>query len=190
MPRERADDARPAVEHAAVVLRPTEPQAHPHRARDWAVAAVVGVAGGAVVGLGITAVTTGAVLPGGAPHALELTRVETALGAAEGELDRTVTVPADALAGLVPGDRRTFTVDVTNDAETARVLRHSVSWEPSPGVPPFVTDPDVDLVGAPATVGAGETVRMTVVVTAPEDWGVENQGTGASLVLELRAGPS
>lgn len=188
MAGERSDDASVPVEHAAVVLRRTEAEPHGHRRRDWVVAAVVGVAGGAVVGLGITAATTG-VLPGGSPG-LELTRVEAGLGAAEGDVDRTVTVPADALAGLVPGDTRTFTLEVTNGAETSRSLRHSVSWEQAPGVPPFATEPDVELLGVPARVAAGQTVRLTVVVTAPLDWGVENQGTGASLVLELRASAS
>ncbi len=123
--------------------------------------------------------TNARVQPGTALR-LELPDVPGVVAAAD-----HVTLPSAVLDGLVPGDVRTFTVQVSNDADADVLVTSAFAWAPVPSGQGFVDEPEVRVEGVPPQLGPGESVVATVRVSTPESWDAANRGRTGRLVVRF-----
>lgn len=93
-----------------------------------------------------------------------------------------ITIPASQLADLVPGDSRSFEIQVKNAGGVPMSVEAEATWVASGAG--FVGAPTVDLAGVPAaTLAADATATVTVEVTVPDDWDAANQERSQELEI-------
>ncbi len=96
-----------------------------------------------------------------------------------------VTLPSTVLEELVPGDVRTFTVRVSNEADASVLVTSAFAWAPLPSDQRFVEDPAVRIDGLPPLLDPGASAEATVTVHAPQDWNPANRGRTGRLVVRF-----
>ncbi|MBT0993141.1 hypothetical protein KIN34_02390 [Cellulomonas sp. DKR-3] len=93
-----------------------------------------------------------------------------------------IAIPARELADLVPGDSRSFEIDVKNAGSVPMTVEAEARWAAS-GTG-FDGAPQVALSGVPAgAFAADDTATVTVEVTVPDDWPVTNQERSQELSI-------
>lgn len=98
-----------------------------------------------------------------------------------------LTVPADALANLLPGQSRTIKLWVKNASSVSAALTSEAVFATGST---FTTNPTVAVSGLAATLtptGIGSSDQFDLTVTAPADWAPTNQGKTGTVVVTIAA---
>jgi hypothetical protein len=94
-----------------------------------------------------------------------------------------IEIPAAELENLIPGETRTFTLDVRNSGSVnADVVANYAFESVTPTAVDFVADPSVSI-SSPTHLDAGEETTVTVTVTTDAGWAEGNQGRSENLVI-------
>ncbi|MFC6449193.1 hypothetical protein [Cellulomonas gelida] len=96
-----------------------------------------------------------------------------------------VTLPSEVLDGLAPGDERTFTIRVSNDAAVSVLVGSAFAWAPVPSDEAFVEEPQVRVDGLPPALEPGASAAATVTVSTPDSWDTANRGRTGRLVVRF-----
>src|SRR5690606_20729552 len=97
-----------------------------------------------------------------------------------------IAVGADALSGLVPGEDRTFQIELMNDGSIPLTVGNptiAATGDVFTGAGPATVTTD----WTPAAVAEGATVTVIVTVTTPNDWADTYQGGTGELTLTFQA---
>ncbi|WP_345046687.1 hypothetical protein [Microbacterium invictum] len=92
-----------------------------------------------------------------------------------------LTIPAGKLANLLPGEVRTIDLAVLNDSSVGAAITSSVRFTGTT----FATNPTASVVGLAGSLASGANDDFQLVVTAPENWDVANQGKTATIIVTV-----
>ncbi|MFD5215174.1 hypothetical protein [Microbacterium sp. NPDC058345] len=98
-----------------------------------------------------------------------------------------LTIPAETLANLLPGQSRTVKLWVRNQSSVSAALTSEVAFATGST---FVVNPGAAVSGLAATLtpsGSGATDQFDLTVTAPADWAPANQGKTGTIVVTVAA---
>ena len=96
-----------------------------------------------------------------------------------------VVIPAAQLANLLPGQTRTFTIQIKNTGSVPAAIVTTTTFAPTVAANAFETDPTVTVTGVTTPLAAGASATATVTVTTPAEWAAANQGKAETLTIRF-----